>query len=491
MNVLLITIDSLRADRVDPNRRLTPEINAVADSGINCRQAVTHGHGTPVAFPSILTGTYPMLYGGCSSLSPRRPVLARRLQAAGYDTVAFTSNPHLFRKYGYGVGFDEFNEYRGDADNSTGGNYSVLERIRLAVSSTFGQESWIYDFLRPIYYFLLTATDERPYAPADEVNEQFLSWLDDRDSSSPFFSWVHYMDVHYPFYQDDDRLAEIGSDPISTGTQRRLNRLMNESPEELTDADIDTLTTLYDAETRFVDEQLGRLLDALHDRGLYEDTVVIITSDHGEALGEHNRFGHYSAHYEEIVRVPLVFHVPGTVGGIVDRQVGLVDIAPTVLDYLDESVDIAEDVPFSGTSIRPLVEDASNGETGDHEGVGGDWLGVDNERRLGEDDPWWPGNHHVLGHGEPLGIRTERWKYIWWDRDGDEPLDADLFDLRDDPQETTDVSEDYPDVVTTFDDYLAAHVAHGKATDHDPEAASHDGDADGEIEAQLEALGYK
>jgi arylsulfatase A-like enzyme len=97
----------------------------------------------------------------------------------------------------------------------------------------------------------------------------------------------------------------------------------------------------------------------------------------------------------------------------------------------------------------------------------------------------------VLGHGAPLGLRTTRWKYVWRDRDGDEPLDAELFDLRADPQETTDVSDDHPEVVTAFDDYLAAHVAHGDATDHDPEAATHGEDDDAEIESQLEALGYK
>lgn len=493
MNVLLVTVDSLRADRVGTDRELTPEIDAVAGEGIECRQAVTHGHGTPVAFPAILTGTYPLLYGGCSSLSPRRPVLARRLRDAGHDTVAFTSNPHLFAKYGYGIGFNEFNEYQGEDDGGTGGN-SILERIRLSVSSTLGQESRIYDLLRPVYYFLLTATNERPYAPADAINEQFLSWLDDRDSSDPFFSWVHYMDVHYPFYRDDDRLAAVGSDPIATRTQRRVNRLMNESPGELTDGDVEALTALYDAETHFADEQFGRLMDALRDRGLYDETIVIVTSDHGEALGEHDEFGHYSAHYEEIVRVPLVIHVPDSAGGIVDRQVGLADIAPTILDYLDEPIQRDDDEPFSGASIRHLVDDSddsASAATGGFEGVDGSWPGISDDRRPGEDDPWWPGDRHVLGHGAPLGLRTERWKYIWWKRDGDDPIEAELFDLRADPMEMTDVRDDHPEVVAAFDDYLSAHVGHGEATDHDPETASPDRDDDAEIESQLEALGYK
>lgn len=460
MNVLLITIDSLRADRVGTDRGLTPEIDAVAESGINCQQAITHGQGTPIAFPSILTGTYPMLYGGCSSLSPRRPVLPRQLQGAGYDTVAFTSNPHLFENYGYSIGFNEFNEYRGDAGGAAGESHSVLERIRLAVSSVVGQDSQIYDLLRPVYYFLLTATNERPYAPAEEINKHFLSWLDNRDSSTPFFSWVHYMDTHYPFYQDNDRLGEIGADSIPTRTQRRVNRLMNESAEKLTESDVEMLTALYDAETRFTDEQIGRLLDGLRDRGLYEDTIIIITSDHGEALGEHDAFGHYKAPYEELFRVPLVIRIPGGGSHVIDEQVGLVEIAPTVLDYLHEPITTADEEPFSGSSLRQLIES----------------------------DEEWPGWRHIIGHGNPLGVRTEQWKYVWWNRDGDEPLDIELFDLQEDPDETEDVSDEYPEIVSEFDRLLSDHVVRASKTNHEVET---DDEAKKKIASQLEALGYK
>jgi len=468
MNILLVTIDSLRADRVGTNSGLTPEIDALAEAGIDCRQAVTHGHGTPVAFPSILTGTYPMLHGGCSVLSPRRPILARRLKNAGYDTVAFTSNPHLFDKYGYSVGFDNFNEYQGDTNESTG-THSILERTRLSVSSVFGQESLIYDYLRPIYYFLLAATDERPYAPADEVNEQFFSWLDNRNSSAPFFSWIHYMDTHYPFYQKDDRLAEINADPIPMRTQRRVNRLMNESPEALTHKETETLRTLYDAETRFTDEQLGLLFENLRERDLWEETLVIITSDHGEALGEHGAFGHYKALYEELFRVPLIFRIPSVSSHRIEEQVGLVEIAPTVLDYVGEPINMDHDGSFSGTSLRRLIEGNNDGND--------------------KDSNEWPGHKHVIGHGDPLGVRTERWKYVWWDRNGNKPLEVELFDLHADPKETTDVSDDYPEIVTMFDNYLEAHIAHSEATDHEPDAASYD--ANSEIESQLEALGYR
>jgi arylsulfatase A-like enzyme len=458
MNVLLVTIDSLRADRVLPQNGLTPQIDALAAADVHFPQTITHGHGTPVAFPAILTGTYPMLYGGCSRLSPDRPILARRLQNEGYETAAFTSNPHLFDKYGYEVGFDEFNQYQKTGENDDG-HHSPLERIRLTVQPYLDNDSRLYDVARRIYYYLLTATDERPYAPADEINDHVIDWLDARDGDNPFFAWVHYMDVHYPFYQDEETLSEIGADPISTSEQRRVNRLMNEGPEELSERDVDTLTTLYDAETYFTDRELGRLLDALRERELYEDTLVIVTSDHGEAFGEHDGFGHYKALYEELVRVPLVIHVPGQQSRTVDSQVGLTDLAPTVLDYV--GLEVSENI--SGESLQPLIQ--------------GDRSDRTDER-------------HVIGHGDPLGVRTERWKYIWWNRDGDDPIDAELFDLQADPKETTDVSAVHPEVVKAFDEYLAAHVAHAEET-ADALHGTGETAVDAEIEDQLEALGYR
>lgn len=458
MNVLLVTIDSLRSDRVLSENELTPNLDSLANEGVSFSETITHGPGTPVAFPAILTGTYPMLFGGCESLSPERPILARRLQNEGYETAAFTSNPHLFDKYGYEIGFSEFNQFnQGGGKNAQ--NHTLLERIRITVQPYLDDESRLYNVARRIYYYLLTATNERPYAPADEINQKVVDWLDARNDDDPFFAWVHYMDTHYPFYQDEDSLENIGANSISSGEQRRLNRLMNEEPENLNEEDVDALTTLYDAETHFTDRELGRLLDELRSRDLYEDTLVIVTSDHGEAFGEHGGFGHYKALYEELVRVPLIVRVPGEASTTVDKQVGLVDIAPTILDYLELSIPAT----YSGESLRPLVENDKS-ERG-HE-------------------------KHILGQGDPLGVRTERWKYIWWERDGDEVLEAELFDLQKDPRETKDVSDDHPEIVSQFDDYLIEHVEHAEETADVPTSAG-ETQVDTEMEEQLEALGYK
>jgi arylsulfatase A-like enzyme len=145
--------------------------------------------------------------------------------------------------------------------------------------------------------------------------------------------------------------------------------------------------------------------------------------------------------------------------------VGHVEIAPTVLDFLDEPIAADEEEAHSGASLRHLID-------GDEE---------------------WPSQRHVIGHGDPLGVRTKRWKYIWWDRDGDKPVDSELFDLQTDPDETTDVSDEYPNVTSELDTCLSGHIAQAKETDHDPNTTTrNEGETSDEgIEAQLKALGYK
>jgi uncharacterized sulfatase len=237
---------------------------------------------------------------------------------------------------------------------------------------------------------------------------------------------------------------------------------MNERPESLTDSDIRKLESLYDAEVRFTDNQLSSLLDGLERRGLLEETMIVVTSDHGEALGERGSFGHYQALYEELVRVPLVIRPPGGASATVEEQVGLVDIAPTVLDYAE--IEFPESINFSGVSLRSAIDG----------------------RALNR-----PDERLILGQGSPLGLRTPRWKYIWWERDGAEPHRSELFDLEDDPGERCDVSSDHQDIVQRFDDFLADHVTHATETEPEDGPAGIKPETDEELEEQLEALGYR
>ncbi|MEQ8762978.1 MAG: sulfatase-like hydrolase/transferase [Planctomycetota bacterium] len=267
-NVLIITIDTLRADRVGcygSDSGATPHLDALAARGVRIEQAFTAAPITLPSHASILTGAYPTRHGvrmnGTDRLDDRLPTLAERLARTGYRTGAFVSAYVVTRPFGLGRGFDHY-------DDAVG---TELERDAGATRQAF--EAW-----------------------SDQATER------------PFFAWVHFFDPHLPRRAPDD-LAKRFSDG-------------------------------YDAEIASVDREIGRLFDWLEERGELERTLVVVTSDHGEGLGEHGEMTHFFFIYDSTMRVPMLFAGPGVPKGkVLDRGVGrTIDIAPTVLDALDLSV---------------------------------------------------------------------------------------------------------------------------------------------------------
>jgi len=224
---------------------------------------------------------------------------------------------------------------------------------------------------------------------------------------------------------------------------------MQERPDEMTEEDIEDLLKLYDAEIRYTDRQIGRVLDALREQEILDDTLVIITADHGEAFGEHDRFGHHPYPYEELIRVPLIVAGPGVTSTTVDQQVSLLDLAPTILDLVDADIpDTMEGESFATALTGSQISTKTA-------------LTISNNSSL-------------------YGCRTPKWKYIATD-EGEELL----FDLEADPKESNDVCDENPEIADQFssiiDDYRE-NVATGEnetSIDHSPE-----------VQRRLEDLGY-
>lgn len=339
-NCVLLTVDSLRADHVNPD--LMPTVNDLSDGGLACERAYATGYSTPNSFPGILTSTLANEYGGPGYMSGDRPFLARTFAQAGYGTAAFHTNPHLRRAKNYDVGFGSFNDFDDGADN--------LSRARYLVTQTLDGDSLLYKVLKRFYHLIRTTAGSTDYAPAPEINRRALEWLDEeRDDDAPFFVWNHYMDVHYPFYPPSEFLdAEI-----SMSRRISLNGKIHERPDTLGETDVDDLRALYRGDVRYLDHHIGGLLDALEVRGLLADTLVVLTSDHGELFGEHGLFGHPPSGYEPSLRVPLVFNGPEASAGVsITEPVWLTDIAPTVADLLGLEASPA----WEGLSLRRSME---------------------------------------------------------------------------------------------------------------------------------------
>jgi arylsulfatase A-like enzyme len=450
-NVVLVTIDSLRADHLGHygyDRDTSPVIDSLAEDGLSF-DAYANASWTRASFPSIITSTYPLEYGGFEYLSDERTTVGETMRRAGHETAAFHSNLWLSRDYNYGRGFDHFYDSKSDP--------SLLARARTFVKLRLDDDGIIYRTLQKLY----DTTEEKAgldvgqtYKDAETITDEAIDWIGSVDGD--FFVWVHYMDVHHPYVPHEDASEELGlSMDVSEREAIRLRRKMLEEPDEITESEYQTLVDLYDNEIRYTDGQIGRLVEAAraHEG---EDTAVVVTSDHGEEFREHGRFSHQPTMYDEVLHVPVIVEGGPTLAereeaGHQPEQVELLDIAPTVADLGGA----AQPATYRG---RSLLE------------AGGSGVDVDVFSETWSNDEY------------KLAVRTDGWKYIW-DRDSDS---RELYDLENDAAETRNLVEEEPDRAETLRELVTDHLEELRATNE----SLPDVEMDAETEARLQDLGY-
>jgi arylsulfatase A-like enzyme len=320
--VLLIVIDTLRADRVGAYgnpRGLTPVLDALAARGAVFRRAYAPSSWTNPSVASLMTSRFPSQHGILtvgSLLAESEITLAEALQERGWVGAGFSANPMLPADHGFGQGFTHYHAYWGTGDPS-----------------------------RP------QGANER----ADRVNADVLRWLDERaraKDTRPVFLYLQLMEPHTPYEPPEPLLARLleGRERPDLATVNRLATYGH--LEEIEPAMLRAIQDVYDTEVAAVDAAIGRLLTALEGRGLLADSVVVVTADHGEEFKDHGLMGHDFTLYEEVIRVPLIVVSPRTRAPAVRQEVvGLVDVAPTLL----ELVGAAPPATFEGRSFAPLL----------------------------------------------------------------------------------------------------------------------------------------
>ena len=273
-NVLLVTIDTLRADRVGAyggRGGLTPTLDRLAAEGVRIDRAYAH---VPLTLPShttLMTGALPFTNGvrdnGSFRFDGQRPTLATALRGEGYRTGAFVASFVLDARFGLNAGFDEYDDRNGS--RSVGGDLAVLERR------------------------------------ADAMVDAALAWIGPASpAASPWFAWLHLYDPHDPYDPPEPFKSRLAGDA-------------------------------YGGEVAFADAQVGRALQTLRERGQLDRTLVVVAADHGESLGEHQERTHGLFVYDATTRVPLLLWAPASLPPAVVRgPVGLVDVMPTVLDLV-------------------------------------------------------------------------------------------------------------------------------------------------------------
>lgn len=441
MNTLLVTVDALRADHVGCHgysRDTTPALDAFAASNTRFANAFANGTFTSAALPAILTGslrkesTDPLEID--KNLLVREPNLASVLRDGGVRTRGINTNLLFSVWYERIEGFDDFKQFLpaesdggGEADDSDedDGDRPIIKRVGTPVAEALG----VKRRARQLYDRFQSAEQLRSttYYDAAAVTDQVLKWIDDHDEKS-FFIWAHYMDPHEPYgYFDSVRASPFLNRPIEEFDPSHVEEIAKrarQDPDSISERERQSLIDLYDGYIRFFDEHVGRLFDELRQRGVYEETQVIVTADHGEEFGEHGMYYHHNKPYDELIHVPLLVKSPVVESGIRSDQVRHIDIAPTVAASHGLNTEV-----FDGQSLGT--------DTGDRLVVA-----------LGTDRPY------VDISSRPFAaLRYPAWKVIHHD---DEPIE--LYNLEKDSGERTNVASEYPERTAELHEELVGYL---------------------------------
>jgi arylsulfatase A-like enzyme len=349
-NVLLISLDTVRADHLalyGYRRDTTPNLARLVAAGAAVYpRAIAASNHTLASHASLLTGLTVAHHGAHFAAPPGRdpvavglpegvPTLAERLAGQGYSTAAVVTNTlFLHAGFGFARGFSIF-ECREPASPFGPAKPYLLRRLARRLAIGFG---W-------------PASSERRFVSADTVTHRALSILEAAHRAGrPWFVFLNYMDAHVPYEPPppyDARFA--GRDPAFSWNRYPaiLDAVMLRRARQISESDRRHLESQYDGAIAFEDAQVGRLCDGLRALGAFDDTLIIVTSDHGEAFGEHGAVGHGVTVYDVEVHVPLVIKYPGRLARASHLgPVAAVDIVPTVLEVVG-----APEAPLDGRSL--------------------------------------------------------------------------------------------------------------------------------------------
>jgi arylsulfatase A-like enzyme len=355
-NVLLIVLDTVRADHLSLHgypRETSPVLTRLARRGVVFDEARSAAPWTLPSHASLFTGRWPHELGVSEqrALDDTYPTLAEFLATRGYATAGFIGNTYFCNSwYGLGRGFAHFEDY-----------YEpnvVISPVETLCCTAIGR--LLVTAIGSAYN--VRPDTANPMKDAPRVNRDAFQWLDDH-RDRPFFAFLNYIDAHDPYLTPPGFDRHFGVHPESEADYDMLNDWYYHPRKDPTGRDARLLADSYDDCLAYLDEQLGLLFDGLERRGLLANTLVIVTADHGEHLGEHGLYGHGKSLYRPEVHVPLVVFGPtGTPAGRrVAAPVSLRDVPATIVERLG----LAGSSPFPGHSLARFWGPSPAGTDGD------------------------------------------------------------------------------------------------------------------------------
>lgn len=331
--IVLVVLDALDAGHLHHlgyERETSPNLDALAAEGVSFERALSPAPYTLAGIPSLLTGRFPDTHQLTRKTRPLRAgelTLAEVLREAGYATFGAVSNPNGSSMFGCEQGFEVYHEpFRASPDDSR-------DEFRLPDSAEYP------DLLR--------------------------EWLAATPAGTPGFYYMHLLEPHSP-YDPPEPYRSTFLDPEYRGPMERgATQVLVDSENglvELSEADRAATVDLYDANILYADEIFRRLVEALTDAGVYDEAIVIVTSDHGEAFWQHGHWGHNDFLHEEMLRVPLIVKLPGKAGPrgrVVEGLASTIDVVPSLARWVGARAPFEL---FEGTTLDPLIAGEARAE---------------------------------------------------------------------------------------------------------------------------------
>ena len=420
-NIILISIDALRADHLSCYgyyRNTSPNIDRLASQGVLFKNAFSQATSTLLSHTSIFLSQYVWRHkvdNPDKRLGNSFTTLAEILKDRNYTTCAFVGGGLVSAKFGFNRGFEIY-------DDGIPGK---------------GRHNEISSYM-----------------------DRLLSWLKSVKNRK-FFLFIHTYDVHEP-YNSPEPYFDLYTKGCSEGKHLRTSEGIKPGEldaSKLTPEEIDYIIAVYDGGINYVDDQLGKIFEKLKQLGIDDNTIIIVTADHGEAFREHGRLGHSHRPYIELIHVPLIMRGPGIpTNRIYENWVQHIDIVPTILEILNTP----QREEMQGRSILPLM----------------------NNCEIEEDFKTYSFGYYKNKHESPFSMssRTKEWIYIMNQNGPDE-----LYDRINDPKEQNNIIEKRPLIAQKLKEELADFIA--LTSEAKPQVAEKI-DIDEELKEQLKSLGY-
>ena len=345
-NIFLFTLDTLRRDSTtvyDPSLRTTPFLAELAHECVVFDDAISSSCWTLPSHASLFTGRYPSFHGAtkrCWYLSEEIQTLPQVLNEAGYQTAGFTGGPYLNWVFGIDRGFEYYENCLGRRPSSLG------QRLRSLIP-TFPRKRM------PVHEEIARRAKRRVRkVTAEHLNTRFRRWMDRRhDPQRPLFAFINYFDPHAPWLRRNNEFTPLFSERLKQYRNPLTRILRDDIP--LDPAIRKYIVQLYRNEVLYMDSHLAEMIEFLKTRKLYEDSIVVILSDHGEMFGEHNLMDHIML-YEPVIRIPMLFRLPGALlgGKRIPHSVQNIDVFSTLLSTL--GIPVAQEI--QGEDLTGLMQ---------------------------------------------------------------------------------------------------------------------------------------